>query len=157
MGAVSCSPNKFPVTFHLQGDDSDSTKLSFMQVIHGKQTKFVKAPFISNRDIENYRSFQDPKTGTYGAAFYLKPGVGSRYQGITAQNLGKLVIPMANGKPCEVFRIDGVYDQGFICVYGGLSKDDMNQIKEVIEPHPKEKERMTANEAQEKAKIEKLR
>lgn len=156
MGLVSCA-EKFPVTFHMQGDDSDSTKMSFMQVIHGKPTKFVKAPIISNRDIENYRSFHEYKNGTYGAVFFLNAGAKHRYHALTTQNLGKLIIPMANGKPCEVFRVSAPYDKGVICIYSGLSKEDMNLMKEVIEPHPKEKEKMNYDAAQVKTKVDKLR
>lgn len=155
MGLVSCA-DKFPVTFHMEGDGSDSSKMAFMLPIQGKPTKFVKAPFISNRDIESYRSFQDYKTGTYGAAFYLNAGAKNRYQAISAENYGRLVIPMANSKPCEVFRINRSYENGIIFIYSGLTKEDMNLMKEVIEPHPKEKERMKFNDDQEREKVKKL-
>ncbi len=153
---ASCS-TKFPITFHLQGDETDSNKVSFNQTVGNKVYKFQKAAIIGNRDLENYTSLPDSTTGTYGAYFKLTPGAKNRWQAISTEHIGKIVIPMANGHPCEPFRIDHIYDKGNIGFLSGMTNDDMNKLKEVIDPSPLEEKNMKFNKAREKAKIDKLR
>lgn len=156
IGVLSSCATKFPVSFHLQGDKSDGAKMSVTQNFAGHEITFRKSGFIGSRDIESYRSFQDPKTGTYGVGFYLKPGAKNRYQASTAENIGKLILPIANGKPCEIFEIDKSYSHGIICIYSGLTKEDLDMISEVYDPHEKEKERLDYNKAEKNRKVKEL-
>lgn len=148
---VSCS-NEFPVVFLIEGSADDSPKM--IQKHKGKI--FSKAGVVGTADIKSYTTFQDFKTGSFGAAFFLGPGAKNRYYGLTQTNQGKLVLPIAGGKPCEMFRINQPVSDGVICIYSGLTKEDVEAIRENYEPHERETEKQDAAKAKTKKKIKDL-
>ena len=153
---ASCSADKFPISFHLQGDKTDAKKTIVTRSFNGQEVTFQTASFISGKDIESYRIFQDGKTGTWGAGFYLKPGPKNRYYAISSESIGKYVLPVAKGKPCEIFEINAAYPHGLIFIYSGLTVEDVELIKKNYEPHEKEKERQDYNKAEKDRKVKAL-
>lgn len=150
----SCS-NKFPVTFHLQAEEGEGEKMTFEYPVNGKKVKFQKAGIIGSRDLESYRFIRDD-FGVTGVAFYLTPGASNRYKAMAEAHANKLVLPVAAGQPCQVYRLSGVF-RPIVPIYGGLSEDDLKMVKKVYKPHKEEQEFEKAREAKSKAQIEKLR
>lgn len=135
----SCGPDKYPVSFHMQTGASDSQKFAFQNEDDGYY--YSKVPFISHKDIESYYSFP-AADNTYGVVFNIKKGLYGRVEGVTAENLGKQILPVVNGHRMQTMRLyNKPIDKGKLAVLGGFSPADLAAMAEFIPPaNPKREE-----------------
>lgn len=126
----SCGPDKYPVSFHMETGSTDSKKFAFMHDGH----YYSKAPFISQKDIESYYSFP-AEDNTYGIVVNVKKGLESRVEGMTAQNLGRQILPVVNGHTMQPLRLyNKPVTSGKLAVMGGFSPADLAAMAEFIPP-----------------------
>lgn len=154
---VSCT-DKYPVAFLLQADETEPDSMTVpFPLPDGKTVKFLKAGMIGTRDIESYQFIRtEPGVPPEGVYFLLTPGATNRYTALYIQNYGKLVLPVANGIPRQVYRIGKTAPPGAVPVFSGLGKEDLALIKKVYEPSKKEKELEEGRQAKAKERIEKI-
>lgn len=133
----SCGPDKYPVSFHMETGATDSKKFAF--VYDGRY--YSKTPFISQKNIESYYSFP-AEDNTYGIVVNVKKGLGNRLEGITAQNLGKQILPIVNGHFMQPMRLyNKPITSGKLAIRGGFSPADLAAMAEFIPPaDPKREE-----------------
>lgn len=132
---MSCGETKLPVSFHMEASEGQGKKFS----IPYKGRLYDRSPFISQKEFSSYRSFP-AHDGTFGVVFNAKPGLSSRVEAYTSDNLGKYILPMANGHPMELIRL---YKQpitnGSLVIWSGFSPADLAVLSEVVPPTDEEK------------------
>lgn len=142
----ACSDPKFPISFHVETDSMPGKKFT---IAHNGRT-YEKAPFASTRDFINYRSVYDPNSMTYGVVLTTAKGIGNRIQGVTAQNLGKHILPIACGIPLEVMMLYNTpISGGKLYIRSGFSPADLKALSKVIPPENKEAESRLLKKADE--------
>lgn len=138
----SCE-TKFPISFHMEEtqDLGSAFRTNDKFTIRQGSKTFEKAPFVSNKDFESYRSFPS-QNGSFGVVFNAKKPVWSRIEAYTIQNLGCDILPMANGHPMELLHL---YKQpirgGKLVIWSGFTPADLAVLAEVVPPADEEKEK----------------
>lgn len=146
---LSSCETKFPVSFHME--DTQDIGRAFgtndkFTIRQGTQT-FEKAPFISQKDFESYRSFR-AEDGTFGVVFNVKKPLWSRVKATTTQNLGSNILPMVNGHPMELIRLyKEPIRNGKLVVWGGFTPADLAVLAEVVPPLDPEREKPVLDQA----------
>lgn len=131
---TSCE-TKFPVSFHMEASEGQSQKFS----IPNQGRIYDKVPFVTQKDFENYRSFHSPDGRSYGVVLKAKSTVKPRIEAYTATYLGKHILPMVNGHPMEVLKLnDKPIKTGELVIWGGFTEADLATLSEVVEPTPEE-------------------
>lgn len=131
---ASCAETTFPVSFHMEATEGDGRKFT---IPHDGRL-YERAPFISQKDFVSYRSFP-AQDGTLGVVFNVKPGLSSRVEGFTSDNLGKYILPIANGHTMELIRLyNKPISNGALVIWGGFSPADLAVLNEVVPPTKEE-------------------
>ncbi len=120
----------------METDFMNSQKFAFQHEGHF----YSKASFITNINIESYYSFP-AEDNTYGVVFILKPGLANRLEGMTAQNLGRCILPVVNGHFMPVMRLyNRPITTGKIPIHGGFSAADLEVLADFIPPKDEDRE-----------------
>ncbi len=120
----------------METESMDSQKFAF----HHEGHFYSKSSFITNTNIESYYSFK-ADDNTYGVVFILKPGLANRLEGMTAQNLGRCILPVVNGHFLPVMKLyNKPITSGKIPIHGGFSAADLEVLAEYIPPKDEERE-----------------
>lgn len=115
------------INFFVETNNDPGKKLSFAwQTSLGKKYFKVASEFKTS-DIMAQRPFPSPHSDTeYGMIFQLDAASKNRLSVLTSNNIGKYLIVFINNKPLDMVYIDKRVDDGLICVWRGLSAQDVH-------------------------------
>ncbi len=145
----SCE-TRFPVSFHMEErqDLGSAFRTNDKFSIRQGSMTFEKAPFVSQKDFESYRSFP-AANGTYGVVFNVKKPLWARVEAYTTQNLESNILPMVNGHPMEQLRLyQKPITNGKLVVWGGFTPADLAVLAEVVEPEDSAREKPILDRAE---------
>lgn len=131
----SACETKFPVSFHMQAAEGQQGKF----VIERGNMIYDRVPFVTQSDFENYRSFPADDGRTYGVVFQSKAMIRPRIEAYTANNLGSYILPVVNGHPMELLKLNNMpIRTGQLVVWSGFTEADLATLSEVVPPTPEE-------------------
>ena len=132
---LSCGETKLPISFHIEASEGQGRKFT----IPYQGQLYDKSPFITQKDFATYRSFPSAD-GTFGIVLNAKPGISNRIEAYTADNLGKNILPIANGHMMELLRLyNKPITNGSLVIWGGFTPADLAVLNEVVPPTDDEK------------------
>lgn len=137
LALCSCETT-FPVSFHMEVTEGQSEKFS----IKNQGRLYDKVPFVSQSDFENYQSFRAEDGRSYGVVFQVKPTVRNRVEAYTANNLGSYILPVINGHPMELLKLNRTpITTGKLVIWSGFTEADLATLSEVVPPTPEEEKK----------------
>lgn len=130
----SCE-STYPVSFHVEAGEGQSRKFS---VPHNGRL-YDKVPFVSQKDFESYYSFPH-KDGSYGIVLTAKSSSRNRIEAYTSENLGRFILPIANGNMMSITQLTRPVTTGKLVIWGGFSPADLAELAKAIPPADEKRE-----------------
>lgn len=128
--AAGTRASGFIVTFHLEGDETDSEKFVTPVKLGSehRQYYFRKMPAFTNDDIKWFYPFVSRDGQSYGAAFRLHDTKAQELAGLTVANQGRLLGTRVLDAPLRAVVIDRPVNDGVVVIWEGLSQDHVKLI-----------------------------
>lgn len=132
---------KSGISFHLQAERTDNPKMVFVQPTNGEQVPYRRNPEIMTKDLAAFDPFPSQDGEGYGAKLQLKPAARNRLAAITNANVNRWLLAMVNGRVVDAVIIDRQIDDGFLVIWKGIGKAEIDvldsQIPRIGEKKPR--------------------
>ncbi len=126
----SCKEDPYTLMFLTQADGAEGGS-AFVTMYNGKH--YDRLPMLTLNQFASFSSFTNPD-GSYGITLHASPEAQTRLFTTTAQNRGKLILPIAGGLAFEPQTITSAINDGKLIIWGGLNGYDLRRISEVTPP-----------------------
>ncbi len=120
------------ISFHLEGNPSDSAKFSREIKTSAGTGHYRIVPEISNRDILAYAPFPSKEDSTYGLIIKLNKQATRRLEIVSTSNLNKLLLSVINGQPHGVVHITQPIKDGTLVIWRGVTLEQIRSCDSVI-------------------------
>jgi hypothetical protein len=117
----------YTITFHAQGEATDSKKSMFPMKIEGRDMIFKMIPEISQQNVIAFHPF-DAEAGGKGVALQLDFSGRASLEMVTRQRQGQVLVAMVNGQPVDYVVIDQVIENGIITIWRGVTEETIKQM-----------------------------
>ena len=115
------------VSFHLEGAQFEGAKM-VQPIKLGNPAKiyyFRRAPELTQRHIVGYYPFLANDGSSFGAAFKLNQNGADTLITVSTTAQGRRLLTVLNGEPVDFIIMDQPIQDGYIVVWGGLTKADL--------------------------------
>lgn len=117
--------NKCSVTFHIETEAGNDSKMVFSQLTNGKTHYFRRTSEFSLKDMVAFSPFPADIGEDYGVAFKLKGNIAARLSALTNVNQGKWMLSQINGRIVGGVMIDKQVDDGVLVIWKGVTLADI--------------------------------
>jgi len=129
------------ISFHLEGEQHDGAKMvQPMKLGNPPQLYyFRRIPELTQRHIKGYYPFPANDGSSYGAAFKLNQNGSDTLTTISTVGQGRKLLTALNSEPVDFIVLNEPVRDGYIVVWGGLTKADLAKFDkkfELIQPDP---------------------
>lgn len=118
------------VSFHLEGDQLEGNKM-VQPIKLGTPPQvyyFRRSPELTHRHIKGYYPFLANDGSSFGAAFKLNQNGTDALATISTVSQGRKLLTVLNSEPVDFIVLDQPVRDGYIVVWGGLTKADLAQF-----------------------------
>ncbi len=113
------------ISFHLEsGEGAGAKMVREVETVVGKKW-FSNSPFVSNGNVASFAPFPAKDGTSFGVVFQVDGLTAKRLEALTGTNINKLVMPVVNGQPTHVFRIDESIKDGQLVVWSGVTEREI--------------------------------
>jgi hypothetical protein len=120
------------ISFHMEAEEGDNPKMTFIQLTAGKQLRFRRTSELNMRDVSNFNVFPSRDGEGYGLLLQLKPGAVNRIAAVTNINQNRWLLAMVNGRVVDAVIIDKPINDGQLVIWKGISQAEVGQLDETL-------------------------
>ena len=121
-------PCVFRVHAEPNPNDTASFAASVPALFSGKRVAIERVPRLSERDVLVFYPYSS-KDGNYGALFQLDEHGRITLDALSAEQRGRLLFVLVNGRPVVQLCVDQRVSDGRIYIASGLTKADIDSFK----------------------------
>lgn len=119
----------FRVHVEANANDTATFSSSVPALFSGKRVAIERMPRLSERDVVAFYPYP-AKDGSYGALFQLDEHGRLALDTLSVELRGRLLFVLVNGRPVAELQIDQRVTDGRVYVASGLSKADIDALKQ---------------------------
>lgn len=123
------------ISFHLEGQQLDGTKM-VQPIKLGNPAKvyyFRRSPEMTQRHIKGYYPFLANDGSSFGAAFKLNESGSDALTTISTVSQGRKLLTVLNAEPVDYIVLNQPIRDGYVVVWGGLTKADLAKFDKEFE------------------------
>jgi len=124
---------KMSLTFHLESNPDPGKRLTFKANTSKGLKHFRKIPEVGTSHIASFAPFASPHNNAeFGLIIKLNREGATKLSTFSSANLDAHLLVFLNGRPVDLLKVDGPVKDGILCVWKGVTSDDIRLADTLI-------------------------